>query len=127
MSSVKDLKLRLWYLMKKYLYQKHPVCQACNRAETVDQHHIVLKSRCHYLEFDERNLMSVCRVCHSKLHPTGRKRHVFDGLEVADMLIRVKGLKTLDYLTANRHQKKHWYAYELQDMITEYRQKLKEI
>lgn len=50
-----------------------PICEVCNCHKAITAHHFVHQSQSNYLRCDQRNLISVCKICHSSIHLYGRE------------------------------------------------------
>jgi 5-methylcytosine-specific restriction protein A len=67
-----------WRLLRKFYYERHPLCQECLKRDIVrpaeEIHHKrpfltgETEEERWRLFLDENNLMSLCSVCHDKLH-----------------------------------------------------------
>jgi 5-methylcytosine-specific restriction endonuclease McrA len=53
-----------WKTVRKNHLQAQPVCQACNRKENLEVHHIKPFHIFPDLELDPTNLITLCKTCH---------------------------------------------------------------
>ena len=79
--------------------------------------HYIARSKSSLLRFDERNINTQCNICND--HLSGNVAEYRVGL------INKIGLKEVEYLEANKTTLKTWTVEELQEVITTYRQKIK--
>ena len=80
--------------------------------------HYIARSKSSLLRFDERNISTQCNICND--HLSGNVSEYRLGL------IEKVGIKEVEYLEANKTALKTWTVEELQEVITEYRGKVKE-
>ncbi len=64
-----------WRKMRINYLGKHPICEVCNKELATEVHHKIPistagrnLSRIYELGFDKKNLMSICKECHKKIH-----------------------------------------------------------
>jgi len=98
-------------------------CISCNHnfANGRQRHagHYVARSKSSLLRFDERNINTQCNICND--HLSGNVSEYRLGL------IQKVGIKEVEDLEANKTALKTWTVKELQEVITEYRNKVKEL
>jgi 5-methylcytosine-specific restriction protein A len=79
-----------WRKLRRFKFSCNPLCEICEKKGMItpaeDIHHIVsfmssddIEKR-YYLAYDFYNLLSLCKVCHQKLHNAGHgdRTHVTD-------------------------------------------------
>jgi len=81
--------------------------------------HYIPRSKSSLLRFDERNINTQCNICND--HLSGNVGEYRLGL------IQKVGLDEVEFLEANKTALKTWTVEELQEVITTYRAKIKEI
>ena len=50
-----------------------PICEVCNYRKADTAHHFIHQSQSNYLRAEQKNLISVCKICHSSIHLYGRE------------------------------------------------------
>lgn len=72
-----------WNRLRRYYFTHHPLCESCLQHQVVKEAQAIHHKRPFLtgateeerwnLFLDEKNLMSVCRECHDKLHLKGKR------------------------------------------------------
>lgn len=76
--SKKRRKQMVVYLRERDIFLKSwPICQVCENRKAVDIHHRRPRSLFPKLACEPSNFLSICRLCHSKIHdsPAWAKEH----------------------------------------------------
>jgi hypothetical protein len=110
--SVKTLRNKVDKLLTPWIIGKHKQCECCGNKATV-AHHWIEKSRSSNLRYDERNLISLCNFCHTKIH-NRFGNSITGSFDVATKIINKRGKKwkyTLD-VEARKIVKTDRYFYE---------------
>ena len=92
-------------------------CGATLAFEDMEAGHYI--HNCSALRYDERNVHGQCTTCNKWKHgnPTG----------YALFLVRRYGPELLEELDALRQTRKHWTKTELEEMLADYKARLKEV
>lgn len=102
---------------------KRVPCISCGHVfgTTRQEHagHYIARSKSSLLRFDERNINTQCNICND--HLSGNVANYRAGL------IQKLGLEEVEFLEANKTALKTWTVEELQEVITTYRKKIKEL
>lgn len=103
-SAVQD-----WYRR----YYLNGVCEMCNARLFYCVHHFIEKSASNYLRYDRKNLVRVCKSCHSKFHK-------FIDPEYPIKLAQIRGSEWVQYIKDRRHLLKTDNRKELEGIIDYY-------
>lgn len=66
-TSLQTAKEKAVRLAMDLYVRAHPKCELCGKKAST-AHHVIRQSRSNYLRTEPRNLVSICRSCHYKLH-----------------------------------------------------------
>jgi hypothetical protein len=70
-SPLKSLQRKADIALQEFYRQTETKCEGCGaRAEL--RHHFILKSHSNRLRYEEKNLIPLCKSCHSKIHCFGQ-------------------------------------------------------
>ena len=98
-------------------------CISCNhdfkKGRQRHSGHYIPRSRSSLLRFNEDNLNVQCNICND--HLSGNVKEYRDGL-----ILKI-GLERVEYLEKNKTALRKWTVEELQEVITTYRAKIKEM
>jgi len=72
-------------------------CEVCEKRRFVEMHHFARKSESNFLRYHEKNLIKVCRICHSWAHG-------FDESGFKDRVKEKKGQEWFDWIEANKRK-----------------------
>ena len=127
MKSLSQLKKKTWELVSRYMRLKYPVCEICKKNESVHCHHIIKRSKSNALFFDERNLLSLCKNCHDRIHIYKKWHEGFDDIQRYMILKSLRTEEELNYLEMKKHGTYKFSHYKLEELIKDYKQRVKEI
>jgi len=105
-------------LYQDYHRAKHPkqICELCGGPYEV-AHHILPKSVCSGLRYNDKNLIFLCYKCHFKIHKT----KAIPFLNISIGIIR--GKKWYNYIVKHMKSKVYGIKY-LESEITKYKKKI---
>ena len=121
--AIKDLQKKLWPIFSKWIRQRdNYTCYTCGKnmldnPSSCHAGHYVPQNKGNRLRFDERNVHAQCLTCNN--FKSGNLSEYALNLE-ADY-----GLGVLQEFEAVKNERKKFTREELQDMIDDYRQRLK--
>lgn len=121
MSDKRKLKKKAWELISKYMRLKNPICQLCKRQNSEIVHHIVKRSKGLSVYFLEDNLMALCTSCHYKIH------YVYDWYDNKTWIENTIGENEYLRLKVISKGNRKYSTYDFEDMIKEYKLKIKDI
>lgn len=73
-------------------------CEICGKPYQV-AHHFITKASSNYLRYEEKNLIFICRSCHTKIHLSQ------DPVIIAK-IVQLRGKKWLAWVESHRHLRK---------------------
>lgn len=124
-SDKPTLKALAQKLVNQYIRMRdeRELCISCghNFANGRQRHagHFVAVSNSSLLRFDERNINAQCNICND--HKSGNLAEYRKGL------IEKIGIEEVEFLESKKRALKNWTVEELQEIITTYRQKIKDV
>ena len=104
-----DRALQDWYRR----HYPNKFCEMCNVSRFYCMHHFITKASSNFLRYDTRNLVFVCKGCHSKFHKFIEPTYPIT-------LRQSRGLEWVEYIEERRYLKKYDNRKELEKLINYY-------
>lgn len=122
-KSIPQLKKSVQKIVNKYirLRDKDQPCMACQKPckDEGDASHLIAQGSSGFLRYNEDNIWKCCTSCNRFKHG--------NLLEFEHNLRKKIGNERVDYLWEHRNDLKQWKRPELENLLTTYQQKIKEL
>ncbi len=115
MRTAKNLELQLDRLLSEYITQDNPECFCRCGKKATEPHHIYPR-RIKILRWDLRNVIPICRTCHTQVHSTG------SGKELRERYIPVMfGTDWESYILEQRKKVADYTVKDLAEMVEKFK------